>query len=41
VTNIRWDDAPDGPKVLHCAVPFGAEGVRIERTWDTLLSRRP
>lgn len=36
VTSIRWDDAPDGPKVLHCAVPFGAEGVRIERTWDTL-----
>ncbi len=36
VTSIRWDEAPDGPKVLHCAVPFGAEGVRIERTWDTL-----
>ncbi len=36
VTSIRWGDAPDGPKVLHCAVPFGAEGVRIERTWDTL-----
>lgn len=36
VTSIRWDDAPEGPKVLHCAVPFGAEGVRIERTWDTL-----
>ena len=26
----------DGPKVLHCSVPFGTEGVRIERTWDTL-----
>ena len=36
VTSIRWEEAPDGPKVLHCAVPFGAEGVRIERTWDTL-----
>lgn len=36
VTSIRWDEAPDGPKVLHCAVPIGAEGVRIERTWDTL-----
>jgi acyl-CoA dehydrogenase len=36
VTSIRWDDAPDGPKVLHCSVPMSAEGVRIERTWDTL-----
>jgi alkylation response protein AidB-like acyl-CoA dehydrogenase len=36
VTSIRWDGAPDGPQVLHGAVPFSAEGVRIERTWDTL-----
>lgn len=36
VTSIRWDDAPDGPKVLHCAVPFTAEGVSIDPTWDTL-----
>ena len=36
VTSIRWDDAPDGPSVLHCAVPLNADGVHIEFTWDTL-----
>jgi acyl-CoA dehydrogenase len=36
VTSIRWDDAPDGPQVLHCAVPFDAPGVRVEPTWDSL-----
>lgn len=36
VTSIRWDDAPDGPQVLHCAIPMNAPGVRIEQTWDTL-----
>lgn len=36
VTSIRWEGAPDGPQVLHCAVPLAAPGVRIEQTWDTL-----
>jgi acyl-CoA dehydrogenase len=36
VTSLRWDDAPDGPQVLHCSVPFAADGVSIDRTWDTL-----
>jgi acyl-CoA dehydrogenase len=36
VTSIRWDDAPDGPHVIHCSVPFSADGVSIELTWDTL-----
>lgn len=36
VTSIRWDDAPGGPRVLHFALPTSAEGVRIEKTWDTL-----
>lgn len=36
VTSIRWDDAPDGTQVLHCAIPRTAPGVRIEKTWDTL-----
>ena len=36
VTSFRWDDAPDGPQVLHCSVPFSAEGVSIDLTWDTL-----
>ncbi|MEU1994000.1 acyl-CoA dehydrogenase family protein [Nocardia gamkensis] len=36
VTSVRWDAAPDGPQVLHCAIPFTAAGVRIEKTWDTM-----
>ncbi len=36
VTSARREDAPGGPRVLHFAVPMTAEGVRIERTWDTL-----
>lgn len=34
VTSVRWDDAPDGPQVVHASVPFSADGVRIEATWD-------
>jgi len=36
VTSIRWNDAPNGPQVLHCSVPFSAKGVSIDLTWDTL-----
>lgn len=36
VTSIRWDDAPDGPAVLHCSVPMSADGVTIDKTWDAL-----
>jgi acyl-CoA dehydrogenase len=36
VTSFRWDTSPDGPQVLHCSVPFDADGVGIEQTWDTL-----
>jgi acyl-CoA dehydrogenase len=39
VTSIRWDEAPDGAQVLHCAIPFSADGVSIERSWDTLGMR--
>ena len=28
VTSIRWEDAPDGPQVIHAAVPFAADGVQ-------------
>jgi acyl-CoA dehydrogenase len=35
-TSFRWDDAPDGPSVIHCSVPLTADGVHIEPTWDTL-----
>jgi alkylation response protein AidB-like acyl-CoA dehydrogenase len=34
VTSIHWADTE--PKVIHFGIPFTAEGVRIERTWDTL-----
>ncbi len=36
VTSVRWDDAPEGPQVIHCAIPLNADGVRIEHTWDTV-----
>lgn len=39
VTSIRWDDGPDGPQVIHCSLPFAANGVSIEQTWDTLGMR--
>ena len=39
VTSIRWQESPEGPQVLHCAIPFTAEGVSIEKTWDTLGMR--
>jgi alkylation response protein AidB-like acyl-CoA dehydrogenase len=38
-TSIRWDDGPDGPQVIHCSIPTSAEGVSIDRTWDTLGMR--
>jgi acyl-CoA dehydrogenase len=34
VTSVRWEDAPDGPSVIHAALPFGADGVSVEPTWD-------
>jgi acyl-CoA dehydrogenase len=36
VSSMRWEDAPDGPKVVHFAAPFTAPGVSVELTWDTL-----
>lgn len=39
VSSARWDDAPDGPQVIHFAVPFAAEGVSIDETWDTMGMR--
>jgi alkylation response protein AidB-like acyl-CoA dehydrogenase len=39
VTSIRWDDAPQGPAVIHCSIPRSAAGVGIERTWDTMGMR--
>ena len=49
ITSIRWEPAPgpdshgrpspEGPQVLHLSVPFSAEGVRIEPTWDSIGMR--
>jgi alkylation response protein AidB-like acyl-CoA dehydrogenase len=39
VTSIRYEGGPDGPEVLHCAVPFTAEGVSVDETWDTMGMR--
>lgn len=36
VTSVPWADAPDRPQVIHCAIPFAAEGVSIDATWDTM-----
>ncbi len=39
VTSIRWDDPDHGSNVIHCSIPFTADGVSIEQTWDTLGMR--
>jgi len=39
VTSVAWDDAPDGPEVLHFPVSTGAEGVRMLGDWDSLGMR--
>lgn len=36
VTSLPWADSPEGPQIIHCAIPFSAEGVSIETTWDTM-----
>lgn len=36
ITSVRWEEAPEGPQVIHMAVPLQADGVRVEHTWDTL-----
>lgn len=37
-TSVRWE-SPGGPQVIHCSIPFSADGVVIEHTWDTLGMR--
>jgi alkylation response protein AidB-like acyl-CoA dehydrogenase len=38
-TSALYDDPEAGPTVLHFAVPLGAEGVRIEPTWQVMGMR--
>lgn len=39
VSSIRFDEGPDGPRVLHFPVPAKAEGVRLLDDWNTLGMR--
>jgi alkylation response protein AidB-like acyl-CoA dehydrogenase len=39
VTSARWEESPDGPQVIHFSVPFSADGVTIDETWDTMGMR--
>jgi len=39
VSSARWDDGSGEPKVVHFSVPFTADGVTIEETWDTMGMR--
>lgn len=39
VTSACLPDAPEGPQVLHFAVPTNAPGVRVEEDWRTLGMR--
>jgi alkylation response protein AidB-like acyl-CoA dehydrogenase len=36
VTSGQYDDPVAGPQVLHCSVPMTAQGVHIERVWETM-----
>lgn len=36
ITSIAWQDAPDGPQVIHCSIPLSSDGVGIELTWDAM-----
>ena len=39
VTSGQYNDAASGPQVLHFPVSMSAEGVRIERDWETMGMR--
>jgi alkylation response protein AidB-like acyl-CoA dehydrogenase len=39
IASARWEDAPEGPQVLHFPVPTSADGVRLLDDWDTLGMR--
>ena len=36
VASVPWADSPNGAQVIHCAIPFTSEGVRIEETWNAM-----
>jgi alkylation response protein AidB-like acyl-CoA dehydrogenase len=39
VTSAAWTTCPEGPAVLHFAVPLDAPGVSVGNDWDTLGMR--
>ncbi|MCC7429047.1 MAG: acyl-CoA dehydrogenase family protein [Alphaproteobacteria bacterium] len=39
VTSVPFDDAKEGPQVLHFALPFSAPGVSLANDWQTLGMR--
>ena len=39
VTSAAWTACPEGPHVLHFAVPLNAPGVTVGSDWDTLGMR--
>lgn len=39
VTSAVWQDAPEGPQVLHFPVPLGAQGVSFMDDWEALGMR--
>ncbi len=39
VTSICWGGGPEGQQIIHCSIPFAADGVSIEPTWDAMGMR--
>jgi len=36
VTSVPWPESPDGPQVIHCAVPLSADGISVDETWNSM-----
>jgi alkylation response protein AidB-like acyl-CoA dehydrogenase len=39
ITSAVYEDPEQGPRVLHFPVPMSAEGVRVERDWNSMGMR--
>lgn len=39
ITSFAAEEEPEGPSVIHCAVPLSAEGVSLRDDWHTLGMR--
>jgi len=38
-TSFRYEVEGAAPQVIHCSIPMAAEGVTVQKTWDTLGMR--